>query len=721
MTYHWTIPLCAALLNGVLGTIVLLQGWRRPLNRLFCFLSATLVLWNMNIFILYYGGDPKWISYWSTVFRVGTLFAATVAAHLFVAFSETKSRVVWSLLGLGYLLSLFLVLCNGTGHLVEGLHEYDWGFYPVGGPLYWLVPVSVAFDLTLGAGVLVQIIRHDPSPRKRQQAKLWIAGAAIAGPLAMTNLGVPVGIPIYPLGNMANVAYAMFIAYGILRHRLLDFDLILAKSLSYILMMSLLVVPAFLITIELQEQSFGVVNPDFSFALLLLLVITAVLFPGLRQRTELGIERSFFREKHEHRKALRIFTRSVVRILDQDRLTRELCEILASTLNPSGLAVYLRNTAGLDFELKGFCGNAPVNKEFKAESSLVSWLSKFGQAVLRDELDEQCEEKFRGSVTRSFLENNWELCVPLTISGSMVGFLAMGRKVDRDAFSVVDLDLLVTMASQCAVALENARLYAELKKSKDIIQRAGRLSAIGTLAAGIAHEIRNPLVSIQTFFQLAPQRMDDEEFLTTFLALTEGEVQRICDLISELLNFAKSATPSLREHHLEESIQSAITLLLPHATKQSVSLRWEAAADVPMVYVDPDQIKQVLINLILNGIEASAPKGTVTVSLRIIQQDRHDMCQIEVRDSGAGIPADVRDSIFDPFFTTKTKGTGLGLSIAYQIMMEHGGFIAVESDQGAGTRFFINLPLADEARGRMNDLGGEVKLEGVRSNTRLAG
>jgi len=242
------------------------------------------------------------------------------------------------------------------------------------------------------------------------------------------------------------------------------------------------------------------------------------------------------------------------------------------------------------------------------------------------------------------------------------------------------------------VALQNSKLYEELRKSREIISRAGRLSALGTLAAGIAHEIRNPLVSIQTFFQLAPQRLGDEEFMTSFLGLAGTEVKRITGLIAELLTFAKSPSPSFGPIKVNEISDRAVALLKPQAHSEGVNLSSCLGASVSYVQGDADQIMQVVLNLALNAIQATPRGGSVTVTTREAPVAPSKFTQIEIRDTGCGIPPESLECIFDPFFTTKEKGTGLGLSIAQQIVSESGGFLEVESAVGIGTRVVVNVP-----------------------------
>jgi signal transduction histidine kinase len=199
-------------------------------------------------------------------------------------------------------------------------------------------------------------------------------------------------------------------------------------------------------------------------------------------------------------------------------------------------------------------------------------------------------------------------------------------------------------------------------------------------------------VSIQTFFQLAPERLNDEEFMTSFLRLAEAEVQRIGSLISELLTFAKSPVPTLRAVNVTEIAERATMLLEPQARSQGVILSHRTEGSPPAILADADQIMQVVLNIGLNAIQATARGGEVALVCRESDEDGIRYCQLEIRDTGTGIPDAVRDAIFDPFFTTRDRGTGLGLAIAHQIVAESGGFIGVASVEGEGSQFLVNLP-----------------------------
>jgi len=166
-------------------------------------------------------------------------------------------------------------------------------------------------------------------------------------------------------------------------------------------------------------------------------------------------------------------------------------------------------------------------------------------------------------------------------------------------------------------------------------------------------------------------------------------------LITELLSFARSPTRTLGAVNVNEVAERVTKLLEPEARKHEVRLTCALSPNLAAIHADSDQIKQVLINLVLNAIEATASGGEVSISSRSVEGDHGLISQLQVHDTGVGIPKAHIDEIFNPFFTTKDKGTGLGLAIAYQIVVEHGGSIVVESGEDRGTIFVVNLPIYD--------------------------
>jgi two-component system nitrogen regulation sensor histidine kinase GlnL len=689
--YQWIVPLFAALANMALCAFVYSSDKKNPFHQTFSLFCLTVVLWNLDIFSLDYASTAEEAFFWSRLFRVGMLLMPPTFLHCAIIFAQTRSRWVRAILLFNYAIATALVIANAFDLLVSHVERLTWGYYPRPQPFYSIHTTSFGINAALAFGLVTHAYRYSPAPRVRLQARFWLLGLAMGLPLGATNLLAVYGVPVYPLGSLGSVAFTAVVSYAIVRHRLMDVDVAVTKGVAYILGTIVAIAPVFVFALWMQNRIFGRVNADFSTALLVSYFFVAALFPLLSSRTETRIGQSLFREKHEYRAALAGFTSTIVRILDREKLLRELADTLIQVLQLDRVAIFLQGPDQA-YHLQHKAGIAPTTEEFAKGDVLVRLLAQRGETVLRDELEAGAASSELATIRDLYRANGWEVSMPLTMSGRLVGFVNLGRKRNLALFSSGDLELLNTLAAEAAIALENARLYEELKKSQDIIRRADRLSALGTLAAGIAHEIRNPLVSIQTFFQLAPERLHDHEFSTTFLNTTAGEVKRIANLITELLSFARSPTRAFGPTDLNQTVERVLTLLEPEAKKQKLALTRALAPTLPLVRADGDQVKQVLINLVLNAIQATEPGGGVSISSRTVRNGNADLVQLEVRDTGAGIPPEHLDEIFNPFFTTKAKGTGLGLPIAHQIVTEHGGSMTVESREGRGTTVFVNLP-----------------------------
>jgi PAS domain S-box-containing protein len=244
-----------------------------------------------------------------------------------------------------------------------------------------------------------------------------------------------------------------------------------------------------------------------------------------------------------------------------------------------------------------------------------------------------------------------------------------------------------------------------LKRLELQIRRSDRLASLGTLSAGMAHEIKNPLVSIKTFAQLLPERYQDSDFRETFSNLIGHEIARIDSLVNQLLRFARPAKPVLKPMHVHEVLEKSLLLVGHRLYQKDIKLTRSWEANVDTIRADADQLEQVFLNFFLNAMDAMKTTGELNVRTEIRGDEdwvsaltqtngkAHEILRITIRDTGEGIRAEDIPHVFDPFFTTKDYGTGLGLSVVHGIIQEHGGQIEVESELKKGTAFHILLPL----------------------------
>jgi signal transduction histidine kinase len=238
-------------------------------------------------------------------------------------------------------------------------------------------------------------------------------------------------------------------------------------------------------------------------------------------------------------------------------------------------------------------------------------------------------------------------------------------------------------------SLELAKVNRELQESFEQIRRADRLAAIGQLSASLAHEIRNPLASIDGAANLIESPQTPDEMRRSSLAIVHKEIGRLNRLLTHLLDFARPRSPEFQMVEPERLIDSIVNLAGHSAQQKGITLRKDVPPAAPAVECDPEQIKQVLLNLAINSVQAMDGPGEIVIWAR--QKD--SSVEIGVRDEGPGIPDEDLDRIFNPFFTTKESGTGLGLSVAHQIVTQHGGAIRAERNPGRGMTFSLTLPL----------------------------
>ena len=232
------------------------------------------------------------------------------------------------------------------------------------------------------------------------------------------------------------------------------------------------------------------------------------------------------------------------------------------------------------------------------------------------------------------------------------------------------------------------------------MERIDRLATLGEVSAGIAHEIRNPLAGIKTSAQVLEESFSPGDHRSQLIARIVKEIDRSNELLKKFFNFAKPGKPKQEFVALDSLIEGVYLLLSSKMRKKEIKLAKDYGVDIPEIYVDENQIEQVLINLFLNAIDAIDKKGEIRINLNMVTEvdlndgkGPRDAVLLEVADNGAGIETKNLEKIFNPFFTTKAEGVGLGLSISLRLIEENGGKVNVKSTPGEGTRFSIYLPI----------------------------
>jgi signal transduction histidine kinase len=282
------------------------------------------------------------------------------------------------------------------------------------------------------------------------------------------------------------------------------------------------------------------------------------------------------------------------------------------------------------------------------------------------------------------------LGVPIVVRDKTYGILYASEKQGADAFSEMDEGLAVVLASQAAIAIENAYTLRALREAQEELIRKEKLATLGQLAGGVGHELRNPLGVIKNSVYYLNMILPRDEKIQKHLGILDREVASSNRIVTELLDFARVKTPVRQPASLTTIMRAALERFV---VPESVTLQLELSESMPTVSVDAHQVDQIVLNLLQNAVQAMADGGRLIVSTR---EDRGSVLA-SVEDTGVGIPPENLATIFQPLFTTKAKGIGLGLALARDLAEANGGRITVESTVGRGSRFTLHFEKAARA------------------------
>jgi signal transduction histidine kinase len=384
-------------------------------------------------------------------------------------------------------------------------------------------------------------------------------------------------------------------------------------------------------------------------------------------------------------------------IMDLEQLKDNFSAKLKELLNTREIYIFLLNPDFNRFLLVESITQSPHDDiaSFMASDKLIFWLS-VNKTFLH--IKEQPQVfAFLGEREQQLLTRmNVSLVYPFIVMNQVRGLVCIGQRANGN-YDKTELQQLKVFFDQAGFAFENASLYQLQKDRTRKMYRADRLATLGELAAGAAHEIRNPLTSIRSSIQYLKRKLNDQSDVEMANDLI-SEVDRINDIIEGMLSFAKPQAPKKENINLKTLLLQTIQLVSNIAIKKGVDISMNYCCKNEDIVADSAQLKQVFLNVLMNAIQASdTDKGIIGISVNdnsalktYLDKSIHYI--IEITDNGKGIEPEYMDKIFDPFFTTKAEGTGLGLSISYGIINRHGGDIELFSGVDKGTSVKIKIP-----------------------------
>lgn len=353
-------------------------------------------------------------------------------------------------------------------------------------------------------------------------------------------------------------------------------------------------------------------------------------------------------------------------------------------LTPDGKSLKLHAMEGPE-------GEIDYQEVLDLEQSTIGVALKRNKQISVSDLARTEEHHFIRFVQQDKLRSM--LTTPIVVGKEVVGVLNAYTDISR-RFNNDEKRLFATLASLGGVAMENSRLYARVFATEESLRRNERLTTLGLLAAEIAHEIRNPLTVIKLLFEALDLEFPTGDPRQQDVAVIGEKIVQLEEIVSRVLNFGKSRSEMHAPQDLKKLVEDSLLLLRLKLEQSKVHLAYQAPKEPLMVEVHKGQIQQVILNLVINAVEAMPEGGVVSLTLdTFVAADQRTLARVIVKDSGGGIPDKMRGRIFESFLTGKSEGTGLGLAISRQILKSHRGDLELVQTGPEGTTFRFTLPL----------------------------
>ncbi len=709
----YAIPSAVAFaINLTLCLIVFLDNPKGVVNRVFTLLILSFVGWNAGELIMINSDLHSMALVGVKVIFAGVFLFPAFFLHFSYVFPEKTTRFFegWRSLILyagpvALLVPFILLLHVDIGRVVKigSIFYYVFTFHgPLESQLLALVLSLVGLGyFTWGVVNFILSYRSTKIARQRLQILYLLVGIismfVIGLVLHVMNYFLNFGYSFFFVASLYSLLISFFFALAIVKYRLVDIHFIIRGGILYSLLSGLVLVIYVLFIKNVCDILARKLETTSLLVEATMVLVLVFLLRPLERKVEEFIDRFFYRERYFFRLRFFEFTRTLLNLLDLQTLIEATLTFISQALMVERLGIWTLDSETNCYRLLSRRG-LTLEGPFDPESPFIGYLKKSGRAV---ELETVKNFRALQPEARGMVEARLSLVLPLEWEEGLLGFILVGEKVNAKSFTIMEIEALEALAPAVAMAISRARLYQDLKKKDWQMMQSEKLAALGEMAASFVHGIRNPLGiilgSAETLKKKVPQPVQEE-----MIQFIGEESDRINRMLTSFLEFAKPKPPVFQEVDLKEVLDRTLDWISIPARKQQVRvLREYPEGRVPMP-VDPEQIREALVNLEMNALEAMPGGGTLRI---ILSRKENQDVTIRLSDTGKGIPAGTESKVFDPFFTTKERGTGLGLSIVHSVVKNHGGTISIASNHGQGTTFILDLPFPKAVRGCFGPVG----------------
>ncbi|MCX5692558.1 MAG: ATP-binding protein [Candidatus Omnitrophica bacterium] len=694
MNYRAIFLIISLVFIFTFGFFVYIRNRRSLINFWYTVFVSFLALWTFGLLMMYLSATAGSKLFWANfLYLVGSLIPSSFFCFSLI-FPSDKALPIRKV-GLIFLPNFILFILYFFTSLMIRKVVYENGIikYFVYGPLHLLFDIQVVFFFGWAFWNLYRKYKVSAGRTKMQLRYILVAtilGVVLAG---TTNVAIPAFLYNCSLAWLGpSFTFPMFsiIAYAIVRYRLMDINVAVTRAGIFLIIYALIL--GFPLYVGYKTNSW-IISTSLAIAF-------ATVGPFVYRSLNRKAEEVLLVKQRRYQTILLKGAKGLMKEHRLDRLLKWIVRAVRKTVGIRYVALFLDDKKNQLFTLKTKedNGEIPDDLVFSYQHPFIAYMRERKGPFLYEEIP----EPIRHSLNIPF---EVDIIIPSFIEDKYLGFIILGEKLNREFYSIDDLNVFKILAHQAGLAIENAQLYSELqnetKALKEAIKKLNetqnqliqseKMAAVGRLASGIAHELRNPLsIVLQGIEFLENNLVGLDNKSKKAIKSIKNSVDRADNIIIELLKFSGSSKLEFASLELCQLMKDTLSLVENRMHLGRISLVKNFPEKDMQIHADRNMLEQVFFNLYSNAIDAMSEGGQLELN---VFPHRHDVV-IEIIDTGKGIPTDILPDIFDPFFTTKDvgKGVGLGLSIVCLILERHNGTINVESKVNEGTRFIIKLP-----------------------------
>ncbi|HHQ49342.1 MAG TPA: hypothetical protein ENK19_10740, partial [Acidobacteria bacterium] len=543
---------------------------------------------------------------------------------------------------------------------------------------------SSAYDLTVVLAYLASALslgtaaHRSSDPTVRRQARLLFGGLALLVALQVGLWEVPLrlyGISPFPLHvrNLFDVIVPLFVATSIVRHRLFDINILLRYGLVYGLA-SAATATVFVIAVAglgwFVHRFWPALDP---FIVAGSAALSALMFTPIRRTVQDQVDRRLYSRRYSYREAVREASARLAAILEPAAAARFIRERVELLLDPAWTEVFVHGEAsGPWLRLADDAFEEPSLETTQCLIRLEEELGAKGEAFVPDRLELEPGRRIK-------------VVVPIRESGTTLGVLLLGPKALEAPYLPEDLDLLTTLTEMAGAVIRRGWLMEERALRE-------RLAAVGSATSALAHELKNPVAAVKSSAAVLRRRLREDPRGVELTEIIEQEMDRLERTIGDVLSYVRPGTSAASEMDLTVLVGQLASLLENELTAARIAIETRLEPGTPRILADPDQLRRLLLNLLLNARQAMPAGGVIEVEVGPWREKgREHGVEVRVLDRGTGFTEESLRRAFEPFFTTKTLGTGLGLANVHRIAAGHGGEVQLANREGGGATVTVRL------------------------------